>query len=130
MLSDHAQERMRPLERPFRAEDPEFIRSFAMRVQWHLRREHGDSVSLTIGIVAAVLLGALLQPAGSSGGAPAFAAAVGLIWLVRRLPQSVSPLDGTVTNQLKPIADDPGRADPPSGSGQTDVDHETPEGKQ
>ena len=101
-----------------------------MRVQWHLRREHGDSVSLTIGIVAAVLLGALLQPAGSSGGAPAFAAAVGLIWLVRRLPQSVSPLDGTVTNQLKPIADDPGRADPPSGSGQTDVDHETPEGKQ
>ena len=129
MLSDHEQERMRALERPFRAEDPEFTRSFAMRAR-HLRREHGDSVSLTIGIVAAVLLGALLLPAGSSGGAPAFAAAVGLIWLVRRLPRSVSPLDGTVTNQLKPIADDPGRADPPSGSGQTDVDHETPEGKQ
>lgn len=69
MLSDHAQERMRPLKRPFRAEDPEFIRSFAMRAQWHLRREHGDSVSLTIGIVAALPLGALLQPAGSSGGA-------------------------------------------------------------
>ena len=55
-----------------------------MRAQWHLRREHGD-VPLTIGIVAAVPLGALLQPAGSSGGAPEFAAAVGLIWLVRQL---------------------------------------------
>jgi hypothetical protein len=89
-------------------------------------------VSHTVGIVAAVLLGALLLPIGSSGGALAFAAAVGLIWLIRQLQlqRSVSPLDGTVTNQPKPIADDPGRADPPSGSGQTDIGDETPEGKQ
>jgi hypothetical protein len=39
--------------------------------------------------VAAVLLGALLLLAGSPGGALAFAAAVGLIWLVWRLQRSV-----------------------------------------
>ena len=129
MLSDHEQERLRALERPFRAEDPEFTRSFDTRAR-HLRRQHGDSVSLKIGIVAAVLLGALLLLAGSPGGAPAFAAAVGLIWLVRRLQRSVSPLDVTVTNQPKPIADDPGRADPSRGSGPAEVGDETPEGKQ
>jgi hypothetical protein len=78
--------------------------------------------------VAAVLLGALLLLAGSPGGALAFVAAVGLIWLVWRLQRSVSPLDVTVTNQ--PIADDPGRADPSSGSGPAEVGDKTPEGKQ
>ena len=98
MLSDREQERLRALVRRFRAEDPEFTRSFAMRAR-HLRREHGDSVSLTIGIVAAVLLGALPLPAGSSGAAVAFAAASGPFWLIWRLQRSVSPLGGTVTNQ-------------------------------
>jgi len=36
----------------------------------------------------------------------------------------------TVTNQPKPSADEPGRADPPSGSGPADIGDETPEGKQ
>ena len=128
MLSDHEQERLRALERQFRAEDPEFTRSFDTRAR-HLRRQHGDSVSLTIGIGigAAVLLGALLLLAGSPGGALAFVAAVGLIWL-GRLQRSVSPLGVTVTNQ--PIADDPGRADPSRGSGPAEVGDKTPEGKQ
>jgi hypothetical protein len=78
--------------------------------------------------LAAVLLGALLLLAGSPGGALAFAAAVGLIWLVWRLQRSVSPLGVTVPNQ--PIADDPGRADPSRGSGPAEVGDETPEGEQ
>ena len=82
-------------------------------------------MSHTVGIVAAVLLGALLLLAGSSGGALGFAAAVGLVW---RLQRSVSPLGVTVTNQ--PIADDPGRADPSRGSGPAEVGDETPEGEQ
>jgi hypothetical protein len=127
VLSDHEQERLRALEHQFRAEDPEFIRSFDTRAR-HLGRAHGDSVSLTIGIAAAVLLGALLLLAGSSGGPLAFAAAAGLIWLVWRLQRSVSPLGVTVTNQ--PIADDPGRADPSRGSGLAEVGDETPEGEQ
>jgi Protein of unknown function (DUF3040) len=111
---------LRALERQLRAQDPKFAESFATRAR-HLRR--GDSVSFTIGIVAAVLLGALLLLAGSSGGALGFAAAVGLVW---RLQRSVSPLGRTVTNQ--PIADDC-RADPPSGSGPAEAGNETPEGE-
>jgi hypothetical protein len=83
------------------------------------------TVSLTIGIVAAVLLGALLLLAGSSGWALTFVAAVGLIWLVWRLQRSDSPLGVPVTNQ--PIANDPGRADPPRGP--AEVGDETPEGE-
>jgi hypothetical protein len=47
VLSDHEQERLRARERQFRAEDPEFTRSFDTRAR-HLRRQHGDGVSLKI----------------------------------------------------------------------------------
>ena len=79
MLSDHERETLREVERQFLAEDPEFARSFDTRAR-DLGGEHRVSVSLQIGIVAAVLLVALMLVAGSPAGALAFATATGLIW--------------------------------------------------
>jgi hypothetical protein len=85
VLSDHERETLRAVERQFLAEDPEFARSFDMRAR-DLRGGHRVSVSLQIGIVATVLLGALMLVAGSPVGALAFATATGLIWQARRHP--------------------------------------------
>ena len=83
MLSDHEWKTLRKVELQFLAEDPEFTRSFDTRAR-QLRRQHADSVSATIAMMAAVLLGGLLLVVGSPGGALAFAAMTGLIWLAWR----------------------------------------------
>jgi hypothetical protein len=80
MLSDHEWDTLREVERQFLTEDPAFTRSFDTRAR-RLRRRHLDSASVKIAIMVAVLLGALMLMAGSPGGALAFAAATGLIWL-------------------------------------------------
>ncbi|MHA6797675.1 DUF3040 domain-containing protein (plasmid) [Pseudonocardia bannensis] len=79
MLSDHERKALRELERQFMADDPEFPRSFDARAQRLDRKHLGGSA--TIAIVVAVLLFALMLAAGSLGGALAFAAGTGLIWL-------------------------------------------------
>ena len=83
MLSDHEWKTLREVELQFLAEDPEFTRWFDTRAR-QLRRQHADSVSATIAMMAAVLLGGLLLVVGSPGGALAFAATTGLIWLAWR----------------------------------------------
>jgi hypothetical protein len=83
VLSDHEWKTLREVELQFLAEDPEFARSFDTRAR-QLRRQHADGVSVKIAIVAAVLLGGLMLVVGSPGGALAFAAMTGLIWLAWR----------------------------------------------
>jgi Protein of unknown function (DUF3040) len=80
VLSDHERKTLREVERQFLAEDPEFTRSFDTSAQ-HLRREYRDGESVKIAIFAAALLCGLMLVAGSPGGALAFAAVTGLIWL-------------------------------------------------
>jgi hypothetical protein len=83
VLSDHEWKTLRNVERQFLAEDPEFARSFDTRAR-QLRRQQADRVSVKIAMAAAVLLGGLMLVVGSPGGALAFAAMTGLMWLAWR----------------------------------------------
>lgn len=84
MLSDHERKTLKELERQFMTDDPEFPRSFHAHAK-RLDRNH-RGMPATVAIVAAVLLCALMLATGSLGGALAFAAVTGLIWLAWRHP--------------------------------------------
>jgi hypothetical protein len=83
VLNDHERKTLREVELQFVAEDPEFAQSFDSRAR-RLQRKHADGVSVKIAIMAAILLDALMLVVGSPGGALAFAAVTGLIWLAWR----------------------------------------------
>ena len=82
MLSDHEWRTLREVERRFLTGDTAFAQSFDARAQ-HVRRAQGG-VGIRIFLVAAVLLGALMQVAGSPSGALVLAAGAALIWLARQ----------------------------------------------
>ncbi|TWF80469.1 DUF3040 family protein [Pseudonocardia hierapolitana] len=82
MLSDRERETLREVERRLLIEDPEFARYFKARAQ---RLPHpADGLGIKIFLIAGLLISALVLVAGSLGGAAAFAAATGLIWLTWR----------------------------------------------
>jgi Flp pilus assembly protein TadB len=82
VLSDHERKTLRELERQLMAEDPEFPRSFDAGAH-RLGRKH-CGVTAGIAITVAVLLFALMLAVGSLGGALAFGAGTGLVWLAWR----------------------------------------------
>lgn len=83
MLSDHERETLREVERRLLSDDPTFAQSFDARAQ-RLSPAYQDRVGFTMVIVAGLLLSALMLVIGSLGGAAAFAAGTGLIWLAWR----------------------------------------------
>lgn len=82
MLNDRERDTLREVERRLLDEDPEFARAFNARAQ---RLPHPASrLGIKIFLIAGLLLSALVLVAGSLGGAVAFAAATGLVWLAWR----------------------------------------------
>jgi hypothetical protein len=82
VLSDRERETLREVERRLLIEDPAFARTFTARAQ---RLPHPTTgLGIKIFLITGLLLSALVLVAGSIGGAVAFAAATGLIWVTWR----------------------------------------------
>ena len=88
MLSDHEWKTLRNVERQFLADDPEFDPAVARLRSSRARRASNRNLMPVLGSSftgsGAVLLGGLMLVVGSPGGALAFAAMTGLMWLAWR----------------------------------------------
>jgi hypothetical protein len=83
MSSDHERETLLGIERGLLSEDPEFAQSFDARAR-HLYNPSRYDVGTKIFLVAGLLISALMLVVGALGGAVAFTAGTGLIWLAWR----------------------------------------------
>jgi hypothetical protein len=83
MPSDHERETLLEIERGLLSEDPEFAQSFNARAQ-HLYNPSRYEVGTKIFLLAGLLISALMLVVGAQGGAVAFIAGTGLIWLAWR----------------------------------------------
>jgi hypothetical protein len=81
--SDHERETLLGIERRLLSEDPRFAQSFDARAR-HLYNASRYGVGIKIFLVAGLLISALMLVIGAQGGAAAFTAGTGLIWLAWR----------------------------------------------
>jgi hypothetical protein len=81
--SDDERETLLGIERGLLSEDPEFAQSFDARAR-HLYNASRYGVGTKIFLVAGLLISALMLVIGALGGAMAFTAGTGLIWLAWR----------------------------------------------
>jgi len=89
MPSEHEREALREVERRLLREDPGFAEAFAARAQ-DLSHPPPTGVGVRIFLVAGCVLSVLMLVIGSLGGAMAFAAATGSIWLAWRFGAAVT----------------------------------------
>jgi hypothetical protein len=81
--NDHERETLLEIERRLLSEDPEFAQSFDARAR-RLYNPSRYDVGTKIFLVAGFLISALMLVVGAPGGAVAFTAGTGLVWLAWR----------------------------------------------